>query len=55
MRIAGDRAAFTMIEALIAVVMLAFFVVGVCAVVVAAREVMDRSRSHYTDRTTRPL
>jgi len=46
-RCAG-KCGFTMIEALVAVTILGFFVVGVCALVVTTRETMDTARAHYT-------
>jgi Tfp pilus assembly protein PilV len=50
-RKSSSMAAFTMVEALVSIVMLALFVVGVTALIVTGREVMDSARSHYTAAT----
>ena len=47
-RTGSDKAGFTIVESLVAVFTLSIFVAGVCALLVAARESIDRASMHYT-------
>lgn len=43
-----DSSGFTIVESMVAVLILAIFVSGACGMIATAREIMDRARSHYT-------
>lgn len=46
-RIAVKRAGFTLVEAVIALMIMGVSIVGICQMIVLARESSDRARDHY--------